>query len=1054
MGTPISFSAALNQLGNGAYHLVQATWRAPFSGGRARMVSMGLPVLFLTAGVGAVIWGVASAILRRMGNAWASHSTPPQPQIVRVHHFYAHIPPPKTEAGATENADEARSTRVPLPAEAAKERNNAFGKLIKLLDELVIDPWVLKNQKLLEKGKEIDPLFKTMIESPDELRAFLRSMALWQFGIHWEKGEALYLKGQLPPPPSLETIVKEIKALELEEAVQARLLALASPLTDDQTVDVKVESFIREARQVKNGKGQTLAALALRLEGILTQQPRDEGEVQNEQAKALYTFATGMNDVVANSLIHVTGMIQGFLSFEKKTSPKKQEAPPAPALPLAPPAPPPVPTESQPNVKEGVEAVIATVSKELQKNYSTPLYTKQREGWEKVATRDLDEESPTSCFLGGTIDDTALLTAPETEHLPTDQLSGVFFLRAMKIIEEKNEFEEFIQRIPESLLHQIQPTLVGLLDQSLGMVKKMNLERTTVRIFEFAGQLLDCCEAVKGCGVAPAAMTRSFMGPQPTENKLIPALSAGGVDKDRLIHLSSLAGTTPNNTEQEAAIILKLGKTAHKNVDPKHRDPGQVERDWLEDKLTKIKRLVRENTTDYDGQWLATLLTKQGMGSQAGWITALLSAKERVQAFFPFLANVFEFLMLGAQGLIEKEGIARVQKALDEFTSPGPLSTFIAETMVKSFLNLSTTDDEWGKKLPFLQQIYQFLSPKEQALIDTHLKYLYKDEKLTQRTADLKGGSPSPAQRLLTEEAEYHTALAELEKANEELKKMPETNKEKIQELERAYHDLKKNLGLKQFERVKGLVLFVADHHLKPIFNFRGGGAVLTAVMTVIQEAFNLLRYKKVVKHLIFTGVDLLIKELEITSGLKPADEDTFHPKTYDQGIPSIFEIAEKHNLDEDLMRRVANFASNCNREGMAGWLASLNYAVSDWTGPAIWGAIKGEFNDDARITSKWVADTIAEKFFDFGKDPNGLSQIIIEALTEHVADPRPKPPAPSVPPALPAVQPEDEDDFVVIGGAEEERRTADRPPERQSFSAKKPDEPKKPTPPDNDGHK
>ncbi|MCP5506222.1 MAG: hypothetical protein H7A38_05005 [Chlamydiales bacterium] len=46
------------------------------------------------------------------------------------------------------------------------------------------------------------------------------------------------------------------------------------------------------------------------------------------------------------------------------------------------------------------------------------------------------------------------------------------------------------------------------------------------------------------------------------------------------------------------------------------------------------------------------------------------------------------------------------------------------------------------------------------------------------------------------------------------------------------------------------------------------------------------------------------------------------------------------------------------------------------------------------------MSTKIAKELFDFGKDPNGLSPIIVEALTEHVADPRPKPPAPStVPP-------------------------------------------------------
>lgn len=1007
MATPISFSAALNQLGNGVYQLVQSTWRAPFTGGRVRMVILGLPVLFLIAGAGAIIWRIASAIIRTIGNAWASHSTPREREVVEIHHHLKHIPLPKTEADATENAEDIiRVRRIPLPTEAAKERNQAFAKLIKLLDELVIEPWVLKNQKLLEKGKEIDPILRTMIESPEDLKMFLRSIALWQFGIHWEKGEALYLKGKLSPPPSLDTIVKKIKALELEEAVQSRLLDLATPLAENESVSDKINPFLREARNVKNEKKIQVAGLGFELEGILNQQPKDESEVRGEQVEALHTFAAGMNDVVANSLIHVTGMVQGFLCFEKKTSPKKQETPPAalPAVPPADPAPPAAPTKRQTYVKKEVEAVITTVSAILKENYSTPLYSKHRIGWERVATRDLDNGSPTPHFLNGTINDTTLLADPETAHLSTQQLSRVFFLRAMKMIEEKPEFAGFIQRIPESLLRQIQPTLVGLLDQSLGVIEQMNLERTTVRTFEFVVQLLDCCEAVKGCGVEAADMTRSYMGgASPTKNKLISALRDGGVAENRLTLLTQLAGTTPNNTEQETIIIQTLGKTAHKNVDLTHRNPGQVEQDWLEDKLTKIKRLIRENTTDYDGQWLATLLTKQGMGSQAGWITALLSTKDRVQAFFPFLAKLFEFLMFGAQGLIEKEGIIAVQESLDEISSSGPLSTLIAATMMKSFLDLSTTDDEWGKKLPFLQQIYQFLSPQEQALIDTHLKYLYKDKKLAQRTADLKGGSKHhPTHKLLTEEAKYQEAFAELEKANQELKKMPETNKKKIEALERAYDNLKRTLGLKQFERVKGIVLFVADHHLKPIFNFPGGDTVLTIIMTMIQEAFNLLRYKKVVKHLIFTGVDLLIKELEITSGLKSADDDTFEARTYEEATPSIFEFAENHDLNTKLMERVVNFASTCNRSGWPGWFASVfKFPIigSQVSGPAIWRAIKGEFNENARITSKDVSKMFATKLFAFGKKPDRLATFIVQALTEHVADPRPEPPTPPASP-------------------------------------------------------
>lgn len=996
--TPLSFTAACSQLGSVGYNLVHAALRPLFTDGRIRMVTIGLPVLFLSAKTGAVIWGIARSILRSMGNAWARRSkTPPAPPQTEVFRYIPHIPVRQEKAREPERAEGPTIERIPLPHEATKERNAAFAKLIKLIDDVIIVPWIIDNEKMLEMGKEVDPLFKAMIESPADLEKFLRSMALWQFGILWEKGEKLYVKGQLPPPPSLDTISKGIRALQLGDEVEPRLLELARPLEAEKPPEGRVEAFQRIAAQVGNGKGEKLAQLAIRLNGILRHEPKPEREVREDQAKALHRFAVGMNEVVAISFVHVSGIIHGVLRAVEKTSLKERESPPVEAV-VAPPSSTPELTRRQQDVQGEVDALIGIVSRSLREKYSDPLYEKHRGTWKAVATRDLEGSSPTSQFLDGTIVDTALLEAPAAERLSTQQLSGVFFLHAMTIIEGKREFEGFIERIPKSLLVQIQPTLVGLIDKFLEMIGGLNLERTTVKIFEFARQLLDCCEAVKACDIKSVDMQRSYLREKvssPAETPLAQALQRGGTESVRSGKLSTLAGTTKNIEEQGRAIIHKLGEGAHKNVQLYHTDPRQVERDWVDNRLTKIKHLIRANTTDYNSQWLLSLLERRGMGAQTGWIATLLSLKDKVQAFSPALASVFEILIGGVQAFIETKGIDAVQETIDEISSLGPLSKHIAKTIMKSFLDLSTDDEEWARKLPFLKQAYQFLSPKEKELIDAHLKFLYQEDKLAQRTRELQGGKEvREAQGYLGQEAEYQRALADFEKAYKELKKDPERNAEALRELERAYNDLKTNLGLAQFERVKGLVLFIAGEKLTPIFNFIGGGPVLQVIMTVIQEAFDLLRYKKAVKHLIFTGVDLLIKELEITSGMtKPTEADTFRAAKYSVEPPSLFEFAEAHNLHGSFMDQVATFTSNCNCSGASGWLAYLNYSLSSQvTGPLIWGKIKGQFNETARLTSTDVATKVSEEFFDFAKDPNGLSTVVVEALTEHVADPRPAP--------------------------------------------------------------
>ncbi len=173
MGTPLSFSAACGQLGNAAYGVVSAAWRAPFTGGKLRMVTVGLPVLFVTAATGAVVYTVMTTILGAVYSKCKSgahhihkrffenrtvrpiYPDSPRDQERRVQRRQAEIPLDHSqEIERRGSVDEVQELVVvaPLPRNAAEERNKALLKFLDLVDRYLIDPWVIKNEKLLRKA--------------------------------------------------------------------------------------------------------------------------------------------------------------------------------------------------------------------------------------------------------------------------------------------------------------------------------------------------------------------------------------------------------------------------------------------------------------------------------------------------------------------------------------------------------------------------------------------------------------------------------------------------------------------------------------------------------------------------------------------------------------------------------------------------------------------------------------------------------------------------------------------------------------------------------------
>jgi hypothetical protein len=68
---------------------------------------------------------------------------------------------------------------------------------------------------------------------------------------------------------------------------------------------------------------------------------------------------------------------------------------------------------------------------------------------------------------------------------------------------------------------------------------------------------------------------------------------------------------------------------------------------------------------------------------------------------------------------------------------------------------------------------------------------------------------------------------------------------------------------------------------------------------------------------------------------------------------------------------------------GIARFLRQVTYSADK----VIWNQFSKYV--DAKISPDMIADKAVSQLLEYGKDPHGLSDTIIDALKEHVADPR-----------------------------------------------------------------
>jgi len=1045
MGTPLSFSAACGQLGNAAYGVVSAAWRAPFTGGKLRMVTVGLPVLFVTAATGAVVYTVMTTILgavyskcksgaRSIGRYFENKSVrpiypdSPQDRERNVQRRQPEIPLDQSQLTERHDSlDEVLEVPViitPLPRNAAKERNEALLKFLDLVDRYLIDPWVIKNQKLLKKAEQTeDPFLREMIRDEGALRAWLRSIALWQLGVQWDELETKYVKMETPAPPTLKSLELQVRAAQLEEPLRE---ALIEQLHSSEEGRVATFQHIVTTSGLPRDKQMTLMAISLQFDVIVRPEPVDEHAQSAATEKIRTNFAMIMHHGMATSMTHTSVMIEGWMavieqmsSHSPRLAPQedRHEPPRVSEYLLA--------SHMETAVEGLVKKTSAVLSGELSTNYLLPLWEKQQGEWERsigeaLGKEGVEESSAAHRLVDRFMNDPKMteadfLLAADSYGLSTALTSKIAFFRSIRMMQAKNDaLVGTIKTLPASLLLQVESVFTGTLHKSAKMMSEINLRTTVPRVVDYALDLLRCCRAMQAVRDQAVVEAEEFEMVDERAERLeatpLMLALAKGKQQGQAEAVQNLCIRIPEPLVTGPAVIERLGSRAHKAV--RLSQPEIQERTWIHTTKERLEGLLRVKAAEYtqepEGQWLATLLKSKPNGSGGtSLIGSLLSLQNKLWKLLPGSESIAKILVMGVQTFIEEEACDAVQKQLNELTSTGFLSATIGKTLVKGLIDQSKDHRAWRENLPLLQQAYAFLQPEEQKSVLKHLSAQFSDTRVFEkRRSDLMtppSNSTDQNQeiaRMKHAEGILTQSLIAITKAYKELKKDEAGNRAEIASLKEAYGKIKRERDLKQFARIKGLVIHVADVKLEKKLNFSGGGSLKQIILAVIHEVYTLLSYQEVVKHWIFTIVDLLLDELEeATSPRRPLPHQALDHEEevgHSHETPSMLDFIPVEQR-RTLLNELCGLMHKSSEQEASGWfnvgawMKTGASAASRWVPDTIWGYIETAYKNDLRITPPQLTGLALEKFEAFATDPSGLADSVIQALVENVADPRPE---------------------------------------------------------------
>ncbi len=986
----LDFRAALQLFGTASYHLVEATVKAPFSGGWQRLVFAGLPVLLLTSGTGFVIFSIMARCIRAAGSALYSAAnkiykdfystrsvTPLKPDsprppdsksnLSRLLRQPQHLPEPSPSPIKMVPSE-------PLPIEAARERNKSLLKLLALVEKHVIDPLVKKKE-----------LLSGISYSEKELKSWLMSMTLWRLGILWDQLESQYVQMKAPPVSTVESIILQAEQIDakLGEVFQQNAKpASPSEVTSDERI-LAIYNAIMKSELSETNK-LSLVALHFKLEPLLKGSTVGEGSKMAEEKEIRKQFALTMNQGMADTITYMSGIIGGWVTVLKNPS--------VTFLPILPPSSQSATEDNETQFSVLVKDIFNQVQENLTRQYLVPLWDKKYDEWDKAVDEALKPHTHGQIelfnkFMNGKIDEKTFLEDPESQSLSTSLISTVFFMRSVRRMgSDSKKVATSTENILAAIFAQLHPTMTDVLTKSSSMLSQVSLERTVPKMFDYFIELLKHCETMqKAQETASKSESNQTVLDTSVSSPFILALKKMGVNSEDFSDFDLPKDTLPQISGKEVIKDFPEG-SIHKAV-RRGLDSPLHEQEWIQFKKVQLKTILSLGAEKYariDGSWLDRFL-KSSSKDQPKNLVGLLIAFSAKLRDFPALKDVMTFLFSGIESVLENKATSVVQSSLDELTSTGHISTTIATYLVKGLI--SKEQSKWKENLPTLQQAYLFLQPEEKKLVLKHLEAMCDPNTFEQRRQELKSSKfnsqdlEDKVEKMKKRENAYQGAMNRLFDA---LKGVDtELHKEDFSLVTEAFEKLKREKELQQFYRMRMLATTVAAKYLESTFLFFGGDTLKSICIQIIHEILTLLTCQELVKHWIYTIIDLVFDELEESSKSKPKDQNSV-PKKAVSLLDLIPPVQRQKVLTS--LTKIMETAEKDN-----GWLSTnwLVAKVSNWSSNIIWSYIEPH-REKLTITSSGLRDKIVESVGNYGKDPNGLSDLINQVLTEHVADPRP----------------------------------------------------------------
>lgn len=963
------FRAALQQFGYAGYQLLDATFKLPRSGDWKWKIATGLPLLLISSGIGTLIFKIMTRCLYAAGIGVVEGSRMVYRRFFETKNV-RHIPPPRNakslhrstqpqsptnESKNLLNVVEASQPPVKkalLDVNAAKERNNALMQMLDLIDKFVIQ----------HLGPQKD-LLKNLGYEQEQFNAWIKSMVLWRLCLTWDYFEDQYLQMKAPAVLSKEQIIVAAKQIDpsIGELIEK----------GDQEESKNPLNVIYDSTTLTQQRKLELLALVIKLQWLSGGQLSDTSLRSEEEKESLKRFAMLMNHGMANTLTHMTSIIQGYVVA---LAPPQVEM-----LPVLPPAKSDNKSEAAMSpLAPTVKGVFEALQKELTSNYLQPLWVKKFQEWNQDASSDLSE------FIGGKQDEKTFLKQEASETLSTSAMADTFFLRAATSMHgDGQKIKAAINSVLKSFFDQIENTTMDLLLKSTDALDTIPFESIVPKLTDYLIKVLECCKVMRNDTISD----QTGHALQQVPEELANALTQNQVfENQQLFNELYLKTSSQVSGEEMVGRFNRFNEEFIHNAARRGLDSSTHEQGWIKEKLVALQTIFKLSAEKYaqmEGSLLSRIFAASQTNQPSTLVGLLINVVQKLRKI-PALESVMAFLFSGIEATLVHKSVEAVQSSLNDLTTTSAISTFVGVTVVKGLIS----KEKWHDNLPMLQQAYRFLRPEERKGIDKSLESLFSTEWGARQhdLTELKNSQlDTQIDEMIKLEDKYQELIESISKKILDLSKNPEKN-EDVTVLTDACQKLKRQKELEQFARIRTLVLFVAEKELAKVEKLPSVAKEIA--LRGVHDAMNLLTSQEIIKHWIFTITDLLLDELqEVRTSREISSKRVIKNYTLLGLI-----LPEKKDA---LAKAITSMMSAANQDqgylSIAAWGAWFSNKVVQWSPTVVTQHIDTLIQESSFNT--FNSSDPKEKFLKslegFGRDPHGLSEVVIQLLRQHVADPQ-----------------------------------------------------------------